>query len=343
MKLGCKVGFIMLSTVMAGCASKQEPVKPRPFSDSNSYAYNLANQTFLTRNYEHGKTIKSPLKDFTQREIQESETNLSEPSNGGFVSAIGIAKILTGNLTGVIDVAGGSAASIAHSNHPSSYSHWVVAIDADGVENGIKARDIAVNTIQTAAIKVLEKKGNTVTQVIVKKEGKSTFGAKLYSKTAYVLDGEDVLFGMYQDDYYNNKRGLVRGETTLIKSKNQYITDATSLLYGTDVFNFNLFIDGYVKGYTGLKGYEQFILDVTKQLPAGYLYYAAPLPKGAITTKPISDSWSCKKCRKSEVYVLSARVVPAIYTQGKKYEFIKPEIKPTTSKTAKAEQGGQGE
>lgn len=48
------------TVALVGCKTTPEPVEPRPFSNESSYAYNVANQTVLTRN-------NSPLRDFTEK------------------------------------------------------------------------------------------------------------------------------------------------------------------------------------------------------------------------------------------------------------------------------------
>lgn len=63
--------MIGMMTALSGCVAKPEPVNPVPFSDKNSYALNIANQTILTRD-------KSPLRDFSKRKKAKLNTQLVE-------------------------------------------------------------------------------------------------------------------------------------------------------------------------------------------------------------------------------------------------------------------------
>ena len=68
---------------LIGCANPPEAIEPVAYNSDQSEALNKANQTFLTKSYKYGfKTVKSPLKDFTQEEIAEANTALFKPSGG---------------------------------------------------------------------------------------------------------------------------------------------------------------------------------------------------------------------------------------------------------------------
>ena len=317
---------------LSGCSVTKKPIEPRAFNSHYSHAYNIANQTYLTRDYSYaGNTILSPLKDFSEKDIKDIESRFNENKGGNISIAMGFARILTGNLTGALDVVGGSAANISESRHPSSTSRWIVIMPSKDAANGIDAKNTAVKLIRNTALKILEQHGNTLTKVTLKKEGKATFGAKIYSRDAYTINGSNMLFGMYQDHYLDTKNGMTLGKSNLLPLTNEdYVSTSTTNFNGSGVFNFAIFVKGYVKGYNGVKGYERFIEDVTSKLPEGYYYYSAPFPRGDIATLEKGTDWTCKKCIKSQRYVLESEIVPAIYTQGKKYEFIKPT--PSTEK-----------
>ena len=59
---------------------------------------------------------------------------------------------------------------------------------------------------------------------------------------------------------------------------------------------------------------NKVLLDITKLLPEGFYLYIPSFPHYRY---------------KGKIYTQTDFVVPAIYTQGKKYEFIKPEQKVT--------------
>ncbi|KGK16820.1 hypothetical protein [Vibrio navarrensis] len=318
--------IVPLSTLLlAGCANPPEVVKPVAYNFGQSEALNKANQTFLTKSYKYGfKTVKSPLKDFTQEEIAEAKTALTKPSGGGVPLLFGALSLATGNLTGVIDIAGGTAASIASSDHVAAYSHWIVALDASEFKNGIEARNHASEVIQTTAMTLLEEKGNTLKKVVLKEEGEAALtGAKLHQITAYTVNDDLRLFGFYSDDYYSDKGGLELGRTNLVPYEQQYVTVRESHVDG-GIGGFKSFLDGVVIGYEGIEGYEQYLLDLTARLPKGYLLYLPSFPSANVVTVEKVEDWSCFTCRKTRGYFWRTHFVPAIYTEGKKLEFIQP-------------------
>ncbi|WP_278183627.1 hypothetical protein [Vibrio misgurnus] len=320
-----KVMFSLSVLLLAGCANPPEVVEPIAYNAKHSEALNIANQTFLTKSYKHGfKTVKSPLKDFTQEEIAEAKTALTKSSGGGASLFFGALSLATGNLTGVIDLAGGTAAAIANSNHVASYPHWIVALDATQFENGIEAKNHASEIIQNTAKTLLEEKGNTFKKVVLREEGKATLtGAKLHESTAYTLNDDLRLFGFYHNDYYREKGEFELGRTNLVPYEQQYVTVRESRVDG-DIGGFKSFLDGVVIGYEGIEGYEQYLLDLTARLPKGYLLYLPSLPKANVVTVEKVEDWPCFTCRKTSSYFWRTKFVPAIYSEGKKLEFIQP-------------------
>lgn len=55
---------------------------------------------------------------------------------------------------------------------------------------------------------------------------------------------------------------------------------------------------------------DEFYKNITKRLPKGFYIYTSAMPQAKYDNKTYTDY---------------SEVLPAIYTQGKKYEFIKPE------------------
>ncbi|WP_162062841.1 hypothetical protein [Vibrio taketomensis] len=66
---------------------------------------------------------------------------------------------MTGNFTGMIDIAGGLTANIAKTPHVAKQSSWVVRIPLDDATDGMEAWRIAVDTIQENTLKLLATKG----------------------------------------------------------------------------------------------------------------------------------------------------------------------------------------
>ncbi len=295
-------GISSLALLMVGCSSTPEVIEAQPFNSNYSYAYNIANQTYLTKN-------GSPLRDFGKDELK----GIKQHSGGNTSVLFGALSIVTGNLTGVIDIAGGSVAKLADSKHKAAFSGWIVAIPSNQALNGMVAKNIVKANVQKATVDTLRKKGNRLSKI--------TFAN---GEHGYAIDGL-YFFGMRDYAVFENARPMLKGKTNLINAESQFVRGDMTAINGVEVFNFNSFIDGKIKGYEGYEGYEQFILDVTQELPEGYYYYQTSFPKMLKMTVAKESDWSCEKCINKETMILQASVIPAIYTQGTKYEFIKPE------------------
>ena len=105
--------FLMIIT-LTGCSST-------PPDEAKSQALIIAEQTYLTKDYTVlWSTFESPLKDFSKDDIDEVQKAFEKKSPGDISIFFGALSILSGNLTGVIDIAGGTAGNIASSDHQAS-------------------------------------------------------------------------------------------------------------------------------------------------------------------------------------------------------------------------------
>lgn len=304
-----------LAVATIGCSSTPEPVD----LTQSSQAYKAVYGTYLTEPYEYGfKTYRSNLRDFAQSEASESK-KVFEQSNGGDLSMLfgGIA-LLTGDLTGAIDVAGGAAANIASSNHPSARSGWVAKVNVSKASDGVEAKQVATNVIQTATLELLRSKGNKVEKVVMKPASVATFGAKIPPKTAYQIN-DIAVFGMTTDHFYDDKKGF-----ELNKSKTAYVPTGDTLWFGVNVANYMAFEKGYVKGYGGIEGYEQFMKDLTALLPSDYFYYSSPVPTQQLIENKYQSQWSCDDCLEKGSFFLQSQPIPVVFRSGQLLEFIKP-------------------
>ncbi|GAM71750.1 hypothetical protein JCM19236_6333 [Vibrio sp. JCM 19236] len=303
-----------LGLLTVGCSST-----PDVDLSSASPAYNKAYGTYLTEPYKFGgRTYKSKLRDFSEDEAKEAERAFEKSSGGNVSILFGGVALLTGDLTGAIDVAGGAAANIASSRHPSARSGWVVSVDASSAKDGIEAKKIATSVIQSATVNLLRSKGNKIEMVVTKEAGVAKVGgAEIPPKTAYQLN-DAVLFGMNNDHFYDDKRGF-----ELNKDKSAYVPTGNTIWWGVDVANYMAFDKGYVKGYEGIEGYEQFMEDLTSALPSEYMYYSSPVPRQLLIENKDKSSWACSDCLEEESFLLYTQQIPRIYTNGEKLDFIK--------------------
>jgi hypothetical protein len=283
---------------LTGCVSAPEPVEPREFSENNSYAYNIANQTTLTRN-------DSPLRDFTQEEIDEAKTNLVRKSGGDAALFFGSLRMLTGDFTGLIDVAGGSMANLANSGHIASKPAFIITVPKDSFDSKLKAAQYMVDTINDAANKSLMKYGEIEIKPL------ENFS---YLSTTRIRTGvnKEVTFGLVTRT--DIKEELIQEAVIRIDGKEKVVYS-----YGVQRTNFDinqLLVMPPTPLIYSVKveqiDYSEFYKDFTSQLPEGFYVYTPSFPNTTFDNK---------------VYTDRSVIVPAIYTQGKKYEFIKPEVK----------------
>ncbi|GAD89940.1 hypothetical protein VHA01S_030_00150 [Vibrio halioticoli NBRC 102217] len=299
-----------LGLIVTGCSSKPEPVDLTQASD----AYNMAYGTYLTQPYSFGgRTYQSPLKDFSQDEVETIEKEFNKPNGGNASVFFGAISILTGNFTGVIDVVGGTAANIASSKHPSSRSGWIVSVDATQASDGVQAKQVATKIIQTKTIELLESKGNKIEKVTLKERTKKRSGT-----TAYQIN-DKAIFGMVTNHYYDNKNAF-----ELNSDKTKYVVTGDTNWWGVQIANFMVFDKNYVKGYKGLDGYEKFIKDLTATLPENYKYYSSTLPRTQFMENTDNSAWNCD-CFDKTIYSLNTHIIPSIYSQGERYDFIQSE------------------
>lgn len=321
-----------LGLLIAGCSTSSitptTQVIPVPFNEENSYALNIANQTFLRQPYKWGlETYQSPLRDFTSEEVEQFETDLAShrASNSASASyAAALMSLATGNLMGtVISAAGGPLAHLADTDHIAARGSWIIALDANDYADGIEANNAANKMIEEAVLETLRDKGNVLTRVITREAGKSTFGGKIYEDSMYVL-GEDQLTGFGLDSLgYDELTGMQYGKTNLIDAEQQYVT-----VWNTPnrpIGSLYLFYKGHVNGYDeGIEGYEQYLKDVTAKLPEGFFLYLPSLPQIGYRKVADVEDWSCATCGDTYFYRMYNVLIPAIYTQGEKHLFLKP-------------------
>lgn len=177
--------------------------------------------------------------------------------------------------------------------------------------------------IEEAVLETLRDKGNVLTRVITRKAGKSTFGGKIYEDSMYVL-GEDQLTGFGLDSLgYDELTGMQYGKTNLIDAEQQYVT-----VWNTSnrpIGSLYLFYKGHINGYDeGVEGYEQYLKDVTAKWPEVFFLYLPSLPQIGYRKVADVEDWSCATCGDTYFYRMYNVLIPAIYTQGEKHLFLKP-------------------
>jgi hypothetical protein len=292
------LALIITTSAISGCKSTPEKYQDgTPFNTSNSYALNIANQTSLVDG--GGLEANSPLRDFSQQEVDEVKSNVHK-SYGSAAKVLGTLSILTGNFTGVLDVAGGYAAELGNTHHQAVNPRWIIALDKKDFGTKEDALKFAQKEVEKASIKELEKYG-TVIKNKNKNNGAQFFELEVDGKRAPIgivsnpKDSISVEVGkFFSEDISAPKDSFLIGFTNEVYSEFGNTTIVTIANNSIDSLDINE---------------EDFYKSLTKSLPVGFYLYMPSFPKYR------SDDL---------VYTDLDAVVPSIYYKGKKHDFIKP-------------------
>ncbi|ELA9367477.1 hypothetical protein QUN99_003367 [Vibrio parahaemolyticus] len=297
MKLNIKAILVTIgcSAALAGCKSTPETVEPIPFSNESSYAYNIANQTVLTRN-------NSPLRDFTREEEAEISQKVDKATGGDVSMLIGGLKLLTLDLTGIIDVAGGAVSNLADRSHPAGSFHWLIEVDDADFSSEKEAQDYILGTLDKATVELLSQYG-----VVSKNSVREGFFTYMVNH-----NGKQISFGGLQRN--SARPGM------LVKRDYRIHSNSNADTYTYGISKSDYLLNDYLVGPVSPLAYavesknevdlDGFYKSLTSKLPNGFYLYTPSLPQYTVDKLTYTDY---------------DQVLPAIYTQGKKYEFIKPE------------------
>lgn len=302
------LGSTFLLTVLMGCSLIPPSVEitPQPFDVNSSYAFNIANQTALTKPYYYGKTYSSPLKDFSQEDKDKAVEAFNKESNAGSMLGLAVVTAVSGDpMLGLGGIGASGLIAITHSKHIASKPTWIIAVEKSQFESKAEAQKFIIKSIKTAMITEVEKYGEVKieqpnknfpnwNQLLVKIDEEwvpAGFGFQSENVTAELLTERKVLLNGTEVEAYTYGYGteIDNLRTTLATAPNPY------LIYkkvGDDA------------------EFDHVIHRLTQQLPLGFNLYYPPYPK--VQFEP------------GKYYINIKNPLPTIYTQGNKYEFIKP-------------------
>ena len=285
--------------LLSGCASTSpEDVVTHEFNAGNSYALNIAMQTNLM-------TDNSALRDYEKGEIDEARKYVNKPK-GSASKAMGVVSILTGNLTGIIDIVGGVSADLALSNkdkfHPAATAKWIIALNQDDYKSGAEAYQSAVNKLMVATKSVMGKYG----------ELKNVANNDKYVMLAINYNDKDYMLGLSSSSLH--EFGIENISLDGKSPKLSYVVGIDNKHYNIGSYSLEAFEVMKANGKTQ----DDILKEITALLPEGFFYYR---PAFETNTIPKSDFG------KNVTYVNTNAVVPSIYAQGKRYDFLKPETK----------------
>lgn len=306
-----KLTLTLTALLLSACATTE--IIPLPivkYDKSDSVALNIAKQTDLLNDFEYGlRTYKSPLRDFTKQDIKDINTALTKSSGGGASKLFGMLSLLTGDLTGVISIAGGLSADLSHTDHHSSQARWIVAENATNFPDELTARKFIFNKITKAVIETFESYGFKVS--------KYEYDNGLSADYRISLNGVLYRGGMYHkpailtdEKYYKD---LLQKQTVNINGTKgeSYTLGFHHIVNKWLVSGISLSPFHEVKEEIAGFNNDEFMAKVTKKLGENYFYY-----------QPNFSQFLTLDNRR---YTMTKDITPKIFTNGKRHDFIKPE------------------
>jgi hypothetical protein len=293
-----KLGLtLLLVTVVSGCNSTPDETQPLEFDTNNSFALNIAKQSSLTSG--GGLHSKSPLRDFTQEEVDEVRANVHK-NYGSASKVLGTLSVLTGNFTGIIDVAGGYAADFGNSNHQAVKPRWLIALDKADFQSKEAAYVYAHQTVVEASVDLLGQYG-TVIRKVNDNSGSQYFELDVSGTRSVVglVSKVELRTKVTEGEFYSSSSSsavdsyLIGFENKMHSTFNNVpiITIANNVIESLDVSE------------------DVFYKELSSKLPKGFYLYMPSFPKFTAYDHHYTD--------------LEA-IVPSIYSQGQKHDFINP-------------------
>lgn len=228
-------------------------------------------------------------------------TSLKRQSGGDASLFFGTARILAGDFIGILNIAGGAAAEMAHSDHLATRPRIIVELDAKKIPSKIDAEKYIIDTVNLATEKTFLRYGKikkekdnrnkyqTSTLVVGKNEYIVGQLEKLNELDGKLIDKRTVSLNGEVGDFYTF--GVVRDNTL---SKNVLIMPPTPLVLSASTEYWSL---------------SDFYKEFTSNLPEGFYVYIPSFNKLRYDGK---------------IYWDTKNVVSAIYTKGEEFLFVKP-------------------
>ncbi|EHA1082418.1 hypothetical protein I8Y06_003294 [Photobacterium damselae] len=311
-----KKAICAIAIALTGCQSTNIEPKVIPFETNASYAYNVANQTALTKD-------KSKLRDFTKIEVEEfKKINLVGGNAGSASMFFGSLSLITGNFaSAAIDLAGGMAADMSMGKHISGISRFIVAEKAKEIDQSENIN----SEIRKAIERVLNKHGAYTIKTVQFDDqtqdfivgGKCTdptvFSEQLKNKLAYFVESMDYGSNqvwcrtggfsspMLDVSYFNYETNLISPK----KVTSNYGFDKMYAPYGQL---------SYIGILTALNqelttnNYNNFLKELSGELPTGYFIYKTNFQK--------------ERSSIDGRYYTIPDFIPAIFHNGKQFDFI---------------------
>ncbi|MGO3799796.1 MAG: hypothetical protein ACTJHE_11120 [Vibrio casei] len=300
----CLSAATLISLTACSLIPPDSKVEPTPFDDSKSYALNVASQTALTLPYYYGRTYSSPLRDFTDEERKEASEAFEKQSNAGSMLGLAGVSVLTGNFMGAAMTAGSSGLiAVTTSKHIASKPTWIIAVEKSKFTSELEAQKYIVNTIEDAVVTELSKFGEV-------KEEQAFKNHPNWRTYLVKINDEWIRSGF---NFWSNADAklLLTERQVYINGK---LTDAYTYGYGTEIDNLNTtLVTAPLPTLIAVKSkthkFNEIVKGITSTLPVGFNIYYTPHPM------VLQDK---------KYYIDRESTLPSIYSQGNKYEFLKP-------------------
>ncbi|WP_413694410.1 hypothetical protein [Psychromonas sp. KJ10-2] len=297
--------------LLAACSSK--PYEPLPiveFDNEKSIAMNIANQTDLTKDYERGmETYKSPLRDLSIKEIEDNKANFKDAvSASSAMKAVGVFRLLTGDIGGLGSVGMGYINDMSRSKHYAKSPRWIAVESVSKYPNSLDA-----------TIAIQEK----ITQAIIETFGEYGVEIEQIEKSNGYTDHVALYNGIrFQAGFGGNKAMLTNesfySDTLRIQATSLNKEDVSGLSYTLGLNNTtkgfivlgvskHIFYEGSDLGIDDFT-YDIYMEKLTRKLGGNYYYY--------------EPNYTAYRDINGKKYTITNDHTPKIYTNGKRYDFV---------------------
>lgn len=286
-------------SVMVGCASSSQNENnidptPKRYNAEHSFAYNIADQTALTH-------YNSPLRDFADFEIDKAHSQVNAKGRKETNVFLGGITVTGDNLMDYLDVGGDIKTNMGNFNHEASYARWIIAVPAENYDSAIDAQNYMLSAISAAAKRAYSNLGQVYEEVTPNRRLIETRVRNDNYDTSLGLNKpvgheKEVLVTKTQFPFFDGlKEAYVYGINKRSREMNELLIDVPTTV-----------------GLIAVKqnpSFDDFYRSITRELPVGFYLYAPSFPRQKLGQK---------------VFTYRESYVPAIYTQGNKFEFKQP-------------------
>ena len=289
------VSTLIISTLVGCAAPHNELMEPTPYDKSHSFAYNLASQTDLLGG-------RSPLRDYSKKEVEDQKNDVMKIGDNNALYVMGVAKLLTFDLTGIGALAGHASMQLSMTNNNANKARIIVQLPKEKFKSAKEAEEYVIGSVKNAAEIVYSKYGKLKDYTMnTGRFDKQLCISDICSGLGLGIsepDGKKIKDWKMIDDKGHIIPAYVYGLTYDSVSPRRGLVFAPSIIYLSSKTNGSIVQD-------------DTLTEFSKYLPEGIYVYSP--------SRPTIEEFG------GILHIDSSVVVPTMYVHGKKYQFIKPE------------------